>query len=198
MPADQKTDEWLIERLGKITGSMYSKVLGGAVGRRTYLMELATEILTSEVRTFESNATRYGTESEDEAKRQYEFETGNVIEETGFILHPSYDFTGVSPDGLIGDEGGVEFKCPYNPTYHTKTVVDGMPKEHKAQVQGALWVTGRQWWDFVSYCPKMPVGKQLYVERQYPDGAYLEELENKVLTFKSDLDIILEKFMSEE
>ena len=95
-------------------------------------------------------------------------------------------WVGGSPDGFVGDDGMVEFKCPTSGT-HIKTLL-GAECEHRAQIQGLLWVTGRQWCDFVSYDPRLPEGLQLYIQRIERDPDYIAELAGNVIQFLSEVD----------
>jgi dihydrofolate reductase len=105
----------------------------------------------------------------------YELETDHEVTEVGFCMHDTLR-CGVSPDGLIGDDGGIEIKCP-KPSTHVKYLRKGtLPSEYKAQVMGCLWITGRQWWDFMSYHPQMP---NLLI-RVHRDDEYINQLERLV------------------
>lgn len=188
---NQQTPEWLAARAGHCTASKFKDVLakpksgsGEAVTRRSYRLMLVTERLTGlPCETYRNAAMEWGTEHEAIARMTYEAERGEIVEEVGFIPHPSMPWVGCSPDGLIGTDGGVEIKCPAQSTVHVETVHGGMPSEHRAQIQGAMWVTGRQWVDFVSFDPRMPAGLQLYVERVKRDSDYIANLEAEVAKF---------------
>lgn len=177
--AAQRTEAWLIEKLGHISGSRMIEVMGMPSTAANYGMDLLAERLTMtpapEVR---SPALDWGRNCEPLAKDAYWNETGRTIVEVPFVKHPSIKWIGVSPDGLIGDEGGVEVKCPYNSAVHLNTWRHGMPAEHKPQVQSNLWVTGRKWWDFISYDPRVKDPRlQLYIQRIYPDPAYIADMQ---------------------
>jgi putative phage-type endonuclease len=189
----QGTPEWHARRAGKVTASRFADVLstvkvGEAAGRIKYRWELVAERLTGEpVPQYTNKAMERGTALEPEARMAYEAQTGNVVTEVEFIDHPDVPLVGCSPDGLIDADGGLEIKCPENPVIHVQTIHGGMPTEHRAQVQGAMWVTGRAWWDFVSYDPRMPGKLQLYVERIKRDEAYIERLAAEVKRFNAEV-----------
>jgi putative phage-type endonuclease len=189
----QGTDEWRAARAGKITASRLCDVMakiktGEAATRRAYRWELLTERLTGlPCESYTNRAMEWGTAHEPEAREAYEAETGNLVEQVGFLLHPDYPMVGCSPDGMIGKDGGLEIKCPHSSVVHVQTLKGGMPSEHKPQVQGTLWITGRTWWDFVSFDPRMPEGLRLYVERIQRDEAYIAELAAEVLRVDAEV-----------
>ena len=100
---------------------------------------------------------------------------------------------GASPDGYVSDDGGLEIKCPYQTAIHIETLQKGMPKEHTPQVQGCMWISGRQWWDFVSYDPRLPEALQLYVQRIERDQAFIDKLEEEVRRFLVEVDQTVEE-----
>ena len=197
---EQRSQEWHEFRVGKITASRFADVMSkGKNGksserRNTYLREIVAEILTGKAKDSVSAASlSWGTEVEPFAREAYELETGNLVTETGFLLHPDLEFIGCSPDGLIGTDGGMEMKCPKDPQVHVKTLLEGMPVEHTAQVQGCMYVTGRQWWDFVSYDPRQPDGTRLYIQRIPRDSDFMEELELALITFWNDAQLAIKQ-----
>lgn len=189
----QGSEEWLAERAGHATASRFSDVLakiktGEAAVRRNYRLQLVTERLTGiPAESYQNAAMAWGTEQEPFARAFYEAETGDMVEQVGFIKHPGLAWAGASPDGLIGTDGGIEIKCPFQSSVHVETLQSGMPSEHKAQVQGVMWVTGRKWIDFISYDPRMPEKLRLYVQRIERDDAYIAELEKSVSAFLSEV-----------
>ena len=189
----QCTPEWFLARCGIPTGSMFSAVLAKGEGktRKAYMVKLAAERLTGKPGESFSNAhTERGTEQEPFARLSYEALTGNAVQEVGFIRHPVLS-AGSSPDGLIDHDGGVEIKSVI-PTVQIETVMKGgYPSGHKAQIQGNLWITGRAWWDFVSYSPDMPDGLDTYIFRVERDEGYIKELEREVVRFLDELDAMM-------
>ena len=200
MNAPQGTDAWLVERAGHVTASVFKDVLskiksGESASRRNLRIKLATERLTGlPVETYKNAAMEYGNETEGMARLAYEAATGNLVEEVGFLKHPAIEWCGGSADGLIGDDGGFEAKCPFVSTVHVETLINGgIPSEHVAQCQGLMWVTGRSRWTFVSYDPRMPKHLQLYVQEVPRDDAYIANLEKEVRLFLAEVDDLVKK-----
>lgn len=198
---NQGSPEWLSARAGHCTASRFKDVLakiktGEAAGRRNYRIQLVTERLTHRpCESFTNAAMEWGTATEPHARAAYETAKALMVDEAGFLHHPDVLWVGASPDGLIGKDGGCEIKCPHQSTVHVETLEGGMPPEHRAQVQGVLWVTGRQWWDFVSFDPRMPTHLQLYVERVERDEAYIATLAAEVERFLSEVEGMCERLM---
>lgn len=197
-PGSQSSIEWLMERCGKVTASRFKDVIAvkkngePTAERDKYLWEIVIERLTGKPKEHYTNdAMQYGTEQEVFARIDYEAKTGAFVTETGFIQHPSIAMCGGSPDGLIDDDGGIEIKCPYNSAIHLATWINGMPPEHMAQVQGLMWITGRQWWDFVSYDARLPAEYQVYVQRVERDEEFIANLEEKIESFQVGADALL-------
>lgn len=192
---EQGTAEWLAARCGKATASEFAAVMakiktGEAATRRDYRIKLVTERLTGEpASTFNGNkATEWGKLNEADARSAYEAHSGNIVVEVGFVEHPTVPMCGSSPDGLIDEDGGCEIKCPFSSIVHVETLLNGkMPPEHKAQVQGNLWVTGRRWWDFVSFDPRMPEHLRLFVQRIERDEEYIKALDEEVRKFNNEV-----------
>jgi predicted phage-related endonuclease len=197
----QRTDEWRLERAGYATASCFAAVRskgknGEAVGRRNYRVQLVTERLTLQPAEsgFENAATKWGNEQEPAARVAYELLRGALVEQVGFVKHPTIEWTGCSPDGLVGADGGVQIKCPYVSANHIDTILEKrVPTEYVAQVQGELWVTGREWWDYVSFDPRMPEHLQLCIIRAPRDEAYIKELEAEVVKFLAEVDELYER-----
>ncbi len=157
---EQGSPEWLASRLGRPSASMFGKLITGSgkpsSSAESYINEMIAERLTGRSKPFYTNEhMERGTALEPEAREAYEFITDYEVQETGFILDDSEEF-GCSPDGLVGEQGGLEIKCPstgVHVSYLRKGVV---PAKYYQQVQGCMWITGRDWWDFMSYHPEMP------------------------------------------
>lgn len=187
--SNQGTPEWHQERAGKFTGSRFVDVLArnkkDGKPLKAYhdlIWDVAVERLTGIQEEGPTGfALQWGKDVEPFAREAYEFESGNLVTESGFIVHPKYPFCGCSPDGLIGDKGGVEIKSPKSSKIHLARFIEGMPEEYRPQVQGCMWVTGREFWDFVSYDPRMPAAHRLFLVRVYRDEPYIAQLEAAVL-----------------
>lgn len=193
----QGSDEWLEARLGRVTASCFADVMakGQGVTRIKYMRRIVAERLTG--KPFESYFNRdmeRGTEQEPYARMEYESATGNLVQEVGFIQHPTL-LTGSSPDGLIDDDGGLEIKS-VKPTVQIETIERGSyPYEHAAQVQGNLWITGRKWWDFVSYSPDMPEPLRLYIHRVERNEEYIQNLEAEVIRFLAEAEEMYQRLI---
>ncbi|AQX31002.1 lambda exonuclease family protein [Bartonella schoenbuchensis] len=156
----QRTAEWFQARLGKVTASNISSIINKtAKGLPTskyeeYKFQLITERLMGKtVSSYETPAMRWGNEHEDSAIEEYSFLYDTPVTRCGFIPHPTIEMAGASPDGLIGDEGLIEVKCP-QPITHTRFLLSGEIKpEYILQMQFQMACTGRKWCDFVSYHP---------------------------------------------
>lgn len=198
----QGDEQWRRDRAGKITASRLCDVLAFSKkdgkplkARQDYIFELATERLTGEpLAGFTSKPTDYGKEVEPHGRAAYEAETGLIVELVDFVTHPTMPFVGASPDFFAGAEGGGELKCPYNSAVHLATLRDGMPEEHIPQVQGGLWVTGRKFWDFCSYDPRMPEHLRLYRQRVLPDAAFIAKLETQCTALNAEVEALVAQF----
>lgn len=203
---NQKSEEWYLERVGNLTGSRFHDVSATSkrdgkplASRKTAIVEITLEVLTGKPGAmWTSKATDWGNTYEAEARAHYEIKKGVMCEEVGFIRHPFHNQVGCSPDGLIDLDGGWEAKCPYTHAVHLDTLLNGMPDEHMAQVQGGMFCTGRQWWDFVSYHPDFPDGMKLYIQRIERNDAYIIEMEDKILNAVCEINLnvknLLEKY----
>lgn len=200
---EQGSAEWLELRRGLATGSNFAEVMaqgkGGAESttRRNYRMRLALEIVTGKVISdgFQGNKhTERGKELEAFARMAYESATGVMVQEVPFIKHKFLQ-CGVSPDGLVGDDGMVEFKCPI-PAVHwdyIKLPSGTAPSEYKWQIYGEMWVAGRRWNDFVSYCEDMPEEIQLHINRVHWDDKIIAELDAGVSKFMAEVQVTVKE-----
>lgn len=181
----QGSEEWLAARCGCATASEFSAVLAKGQGktRGAYLRRVVAEMLTGKpCETYRNAHMDRGQEQEPRAREEYEAQTGEFVEQVGFIRHESLPI-GCSPDGLIGTDGGAEIKSVI-PTVQLDTILTGgYPSEHRAQVQGSLWLTKRAWWDFCSFSPDMPENLRLYIFRVERDEEYIARVEAEVTAF---------------
>jgi hypothetical protein len=203
---EQRSDAWHAARAGKITASMMHVVMlprerdayksGPRKGQpreqlkalTDYAHQLAAERLTAKPRKqIKAAALAWGQDVEPAAVAAYQAETGYIVTEAEFIVHPVHDFIGASPDFLVDDDGGGEVKSPESSEVHLETLLTGLPAEHIEQIQGGLWVTGRKWWHFVSYHPDFEPALRLYIERVERDDAYIAKLEEACLLFEDDV-----------
>lgn len=188
---EQRTDEWFAERLGKVTASKISDVMmkPTTAGYQNYKAQLICERLTGiATETFTSAAMQHGTDTEPQARAFYELESGNEVTEVGFVPHPIIEMTGASPDGLVGVDGLVEIKCP-QPATHIKTLQGGsIDRKYLLQMHWQMACTGREWCDFVSFCPALPLEMQLHIERVKLDRDLLNEIAAAVVSFTAEIN----------
>jgi hypothetical protein len=177
---EQGTEEWFKSRLGCPSGSGFSKLVT-SVGKQstsadTYINGLIAEKLTQVVPEGYTNEwMQRGTDLEPQARAYYELIREETVQEIGFCKHDTLE-CGVSPDGLVGLDGGLEIKCPA-PATHVKYLRMGkLPSEYKAQVMGCMWITERDWWDFLSFHPDMPA----FLIRVTRDQDFINALEAEV------------------
>ncbi len=180
----QGSPEWLRARAGVFTASCFSDLMamtksGPSTSRARLITKLAIERITGEAQSgFQNEAMRRGNELEPFARAAYEAETGVLVQTVGLALHDEFDFVGASMDGLVGDDGLVEFKCPDSQDKHVQALRDGAhAQEYALQIQGQLWVSGRQWCDAVSFDPRFPEGLQLAIKRVPRDDAVIASIE---------------------
>ena len=192
LDVEQRTPEWFADRLGYTTASCFKHVLaktksGPAASRKKYMVQVALEIITGKKADgFINQAMQRGIDIEPNARMAFEAKTGHMVLEVGFIKHATIR-AGASPDGLIGDECGLEIKCPEMNT-HFDTLISGMDPEHQAQIQGQMWITGRSNWFFVSYDDRFPPGADLYIQEVPRDDKYIANLEKEVIAFNKEVD----------
>ena len=195
---------------------------GEAKTRQTYRMKILAERITGQpAADVSAPALSWGKDNEEPARLAYEMHMAAhgdsvYVEQVGFQQHPDLDWVGTSPDGFVGDRGMVEIKCPFNTTVHLLTIINAskalalallgemkpgdlieVPAEHMPQIQGNLWVTGREWCDFVSYDPRVPEHLQLYVTRVYRDEAYIKNLEAEVRKFLDEIEVNVSVLLDE-
>jgi len=202
---EQRTEEWHLARLGKVTASRVADVLakiktGESASRKNYKMELVVQRLTGQPQeSFTNAAMEWGTATEPQARMAYEAHTGLFVEEVGFIDHPTIEGFGCSPDGVVGETlhskhnsitpmtGLIEIKCP-NTATHIETVLENKaPSKYIPQMQCQMAVTGAKWCDFVSFDPRVPEDLQLLVVRVERDQEYIDSMEVEVKQFLSEV-----------
>ena len=195
---DQRTDEWFAARIGKVTASRVADVIaktksGYGAGRANYLADLVVERLTGQkAQGFSNAAMEWGTQTEPQARAAYSAKTGILVEEVGFIDHPTVAMSGASPDGFA-EEGLIEVKCPNTATHLEYVLAELPPLKYFTQMQWQMACTGRPWCDFVSFDPRLPERLQLLVVRVPRDDNYIKMLEQEVIVFLQELDDKLNK-----
>ena len=196
---EQGTDEWFAIRCGKVTASRVADVIattksGYSASRANYEAQLICEILTGKpAESFTNAAMQWGTETEPLARAQYELKTGNMVNQIGFVVHPIIEQAGASPDGLIGEDGCIEIKCPNTSTHLDTLLSQKVPSKYITQMTWQMVCTGRKWCDFLSYDPRLPENLQLYIERIELDEDYAKKLQNEVVMFLVEVNEKVEK-----
>ena len=191
---EQRTEEWFRARVGKATASRIADVLakvktGEAATRKNYKMELVVQRLTGQPgESFTNAAMEWGTATEPQARMAYEAHTGSFVEEKGFVDHPTIEWFGCSPDGVVG-EGLIEIKCPNSATHWSYIKANEPPQKYIIQMQSQMSVTGAKWCDFVSFDPRMPERSQLLIVRINRDEELIAEIEKEVKQFLSEVEV---------
>ena len=194
----QGSAEWFGARLGRVTASRVADVIaetksGWGASRANYMAQLVAERLTGEVaETFSNAAMKWGTEMEPDARAAYQFYRDALVVEVGFVPHPRITMSGASPDGLVGEDGLVEFKCPNTATHIETLIGQTVPTKYITQMQWQMACTGRQWCDFGSFDPRLPEDMRLFVRRVDRDDALIADLEAKVSDFLAETDAKVE------
>ena len=184
---EQGSDEWFEARIGIPTASGFSKIITPKTGKLSatsdaYIAELIAEMVEPD-NSFQGNQwTERGNELEPEARAWYEFQSGQVVHQVGIILLDDRS-AGVSPDGLIGEDGLLEIKCPKPSTHVNWLLSNVLPDVHKPQCHAALHLANRDWLDFVSYCP----GFRTLLLRVTPDE-YTEKVGDALVQFTERLN----------
>lgn len=190
----QGSAEWIAERLGKVTASRVSDVVaktrtGWGASRANYMAALIAERLTgAQMDSYTNAAMQWGTDTEPQARAAYCFHTDADVTEVGFIPHPSIAMTGASPDGLVGEDGLVELKCPNTATHIDTLLGNSVPIKYVTQAMWQMACTGRQWCDFVSFDPRLPEAMRLFIYRIQRDDVLIRTLEADVKDFLWEVD----------
>lgn len=192
----QRVDAWYAARCGKVTASRIADVVaktktGVSASRAAYMAQLLTERLTGKPPEsgFVNAAMEWGTEQEPFARAAYSAKTGELVEEVGFIDHPTIPNSGASPDGVIADgEGLVEFKAPTSHV-HLEYIFEGKPpQKYLYQMAWQMAVMGAKYCDFCSFDPRLPERYRLFIVRVQRDDKLIATLEAEVKAFLEELD----------
>ena len=190
---EQRTDDWFAARAGRVTASSLYKVMartktGYGADRANYHAQLVAERLTGRpADSFSNAAMQWGVDQEANAREAYSALIGDSVAEIGFVNHPAIEWTGASPDGLVGFDGLVEIKCPNTATHIATLDGAGIDRKYMLQMQWQMACTERDWCDFVSFDPRMPVDMQLHVRRVERDTELLSEIESEVTKFLAEV-----------
>lgn len=196
---EQGTQEWFMARLGKVTASRVADIIaktksGYSTSRQNYLAQLVVERLTQKpTETYSNAAMQWGTDTEPLARAAYEIKHDLMVSEIGFVPHPVIEMAGASPDGLVGDDGLIEIKCPNTATHIETLLNDTIKSEYKTQMQWQMACTGRLWTDFVSFDPRMPEKHQMKIIRVNRDDKTIQMLEDEVSKFLLEVTKTIER-----
>jgi predicted phage-related endonuclease len=162
---------------------------GWGASRANYMAELIAERLTeTAAESYINAAMQWGIDHEAEARSAYEFRTDCEVAPGGFVLHPVIGHSGASPDGFVGPNGLVEFKCPNTATHIDTLLGQAIPGKYITQMQWQMACTDRQWCDFVSYDPRLPEPMRLFCKRLKRDDAAIEAMAKDAIEFLQELD----------
>lgn len=188
------TEQWRRARLGWLTASRIADATartksGYGASRANLMAALACERLTDvPMETYLSKEMQWGIDHEPEAIAAYEWHFGATVEPTGFVRHPSIDYAGATPDGAVGPDGLIECKCPNSATHIDTLLSKAIDAKYLKQMQFQMACTGRDWVDFCTYDPRMPLGLQLWAFRVMRDDKMIAELEKEARLFLAELD----------
>lgn len=192
---EQRSPEWFALRKGKVTASRIGDILATirngnwAASRKHYAAQLVSERLSDKnPEPYTNEWIEWGIEQEAPALEAYTKATGNAVADVGFIDHPTIPLAGASPDGLIGDDGLLEIKCPATATQIERLLGADLPEGYMYQMLWQMACTGRKWCDFVSFDPRLPEDMQLYIKRIERDDAEIARVEREVLLFLDEVE----------
>jgi len=203
---EQGSAEWFQVRAGKVTASevadaisfLTRKSKNGEAGTETaarakYKAQIVAETLSGapDMEGYVSQCMRDGTENEPLARAAYEEMYDVLVDKIGFVTHPTIERAGASPDGFVGDDGGVEIKCPKTATHIAYMRAGNVPEEYEPQIMFNLACSGREWWDFVSFDGRLPRRHRMFVRRVFRDEARIKEIEDGVTQFLSEVDGVI-------
>lgn len=194
---EQGSSEWLDARLAKVTGSKISAVMSNGRGGKpsktseTYMFELIAEKLTGKSKPFfETDSMKHGSETEPQARAMYEVNNGFVtVREIAYFEEGDYLLG--SPDGLVGDDGLIEIKCCDTTTQLKRALTDDYSADYKAQIQFLLWISEREWCDFLSFDPRLDCDAGYLQQRVFRDEEYIEEMKVKVYAFVDKMNELI-------
>lgn len=195
----QGSDDWKRARAGSVGASSIADLMaktktGWGASRANLMARLIAERLTGEPQdAYQNEAMRWGTDTEPMARSAYSLLRDVDVTEVGLIRHPTIEGAHASPDGLVGNDGLVELKCP-NTATHIETLLAGtVADRYVKQMQFQMACTGRAWCDFVSFDPRMPGDLQMFVRRVPRDEAQISEIEDAVRHFLMEVNAKLRK-----
>lgn len=185
--------EWFAIRCGKVTASRVADVMaktktGWGASRANYAAQLISERLTGvPADSYTNKEMQWGLDTEPQARAAYEFRYDLDVELVAFVEHPRIEMSGASPDGLVGADGLVEFKCPNTATHIETLLGESFPLKYRLQAVWQMACTGRKWCDLVSFDPRMPEEMRLHIERVQRDEKEIKDLETAVELFLKEV-----------
>jgi putative phage-type endonuclease len=192
---EQGTPEWQALRVGKLTASRVADMLatvktGESMSRKNLRADLIAERLTgNKTDSYSNSAMNWGVETEPQARVAYEVFSYNFVDQVAFVDHPTIANFGCSPDGLVGDDGLIEIKCPYSTAIHLEYIETRKPpSKYMTQMMSQMSVNGRKWCDFVSFDPRLPDGLKLLVVRIERDDEVIAKIEAEAIKFLAEVD----------
>lgn len=197
---EQGSPEWFKQRYGNASASRIADVIaktksGYSASRENYLTQLVLERFGIFEESFTSEAIQHGTDTEPFARAAYEIKNNVMVQEVGYILHPTIAKSGASPDGKVND-GLIEIKCPNSKTHFEYLLGEKVPAKYKPQMAWQMACTGAKWCDFISFDNRVPDGLQYFEIRYMRDDEYIEMLESEVKAFLIEVDAKFELLTS--
>lgn len=187
---EQKSEQWYQCRLGKITASTFHTLLGNSETKKTLLLKITAERITGKL--IEDNYTNSdierGIELENTARLDYEFRNDCKVQQIGFAELDEY--VGCSPDGLVGDDGLIEIKCPRETTFLSQVISGRIKPEYITQMQFNMYVLDRKWCDYVMYSETLG----LFVKRVERDEKLIEEIKTCIEECKQTIQENINKY----
>jgi putative phage-type endonuclease len=194
LDVEQGGPAWHAYRCGRVTASRVADVIaktktGWGASRANYAAQLIVERLTGTVAESYTNAAmQWGTDTEPQARLVYEMMHDVSVQQVGLIQHPTIAMSCASPDGLVGEDGLVEIKCPNSATHIETLLTETVPAKYVTQMQWQMACSDRAWCDFVSFDPRMPGEMQLFVSRVRRDDAVIRDLATQIEVFLAEVD----------
>jgi len=171
---------------------------GESAARANYKTQIVAEMLTgTAAESFVSAEMIHGTEQEPLARNMYAMRHGVFVDQVGFVIHPTIERSGSSPDGLVNHDGLIEIKCPKTTT-HIRWALEGVvPVEHEPQMHFQMACTGRKWCDFVSFDPRLPASMQIFVKRLERNNEVIAGLNAAVEQFLCEVDLMIDRLKAQ-
>ena len=198
----QSDPNWKTARLGHVTASRVADVIartksGPSTSRANYAAELVVERLTmTPGEGFINAAMQWGLDTEPHARAAYEFRCGVDVGPAAFLKHPNIAWAGASPDGFVGEDGLVEFKCPLSSTHIDTLLGKKPPARYITQMMWQMAVANRQWCDYVSFDPRLPEHMRFFMQRVERDDRQIGELEQEVELFLAEVEDTLKRLQN--